>query len=83
MKHAFMISRTIVNCTLKVGESRPKRPRTERSTGKVMISTRHIIFIDYLEKEKTLTGEYWTLRSQKKNAVFAAEKKSCYVMIRH
>ena len=48
---------------LKPGESRPKRPKTQRSAGKVMASifwdASGIIFIDYLEKGKTITGEYY------------------------
>lgn len=48
---------------LQAGESRPKRPKTQRSAGKVMASifwdAHGIIFIDYLEKGKTITGEYY------------------------
>lgn len=46
------------------GESRPKRPKTQQSAGKVMATvfwdTQGIIFIDYLGKGKTITGEYYT-----------------------
>lgn len=47
---------------LTPGESRPKRPKTQQLAGKVMASVfwdaHGIIFIDYLEKGKTITGEY-------------------------
>ena len=45
------------------GESAPKRPKTQQSAGKVMASVfwdaHGIIFIDYLEKGKTITGAYY------------------------
>lgn len=45
------------------GESRPKRPKTQQSAGKVLATvfwdTKGIIFIDYLQKGKTITGEYY------------------------
>lgn len=45
------------------GESAPKRPKAQKSAGKVMATifwdARGIIFIDYLEKGKTITGEYY------------------------
>ncbi|XP_025156069.1 histone-lysine N-methyltransferase SETMAR-like [Harpegnathos saltator] len=45
------------------GESRPKRPKTQQSAGKVMASVfwdaHGIIFIDYLEKGKTINSEYY------------------------
>lgn len=48
---------------LEAGESRPKRPRTQQSAGKVLASifwdAKGIIFIDYLEKGKTINSEYY------------------------
>lgn len=45
------------------GESRPKRPKTQTSAGKVMASVfwdaHGILFIDYLEKGKTINSEYY------------------------
>lgn len=45
------------------GESRPKRPKTQQSAGKVMASvfwdTHGILFIDYLEKGKTINSDYY------------------------
>jgi len=45
------------------GESRPKRPKTQISAGKVMASVfwdaHGILFIDYLEKGKTINSEYY------------------------
>ena len=56
---------------LKPGETRPKRPKTQRSAGKVMASVfwdaHGIIFIDYLEKGKTITGEYYATLLDKLN----------------
>ena len=50
---------------LQADESRPKCPKTQRLAGKVMASVfwdaRGIIFIDYLEKRKTITGEYYVI----------------------
>lgn len=46
------------------GETAPKRPKTQQWAGKVMASVfwdaRGIIFIDYLEKGKTITGAYYS-----------------------
>ena len=45
------------------GESRPKRAKTQQSAGKVMASvfwdTHGILFIDYLEKGKTINSDYY------------------------
>lgn len=45
------------------GESPPKRPKTQQSAGKVMASVfwdaHGIIFIDYLEKGKTINSDYY------------------------
>jgi len=46
------------------GESAPKKAKTIPSTGKVMIifwDARDIIFINFLEKGKTITGVYLRL----------------------
>lgn len=46
------------------GQSAPKRPKTQQWTGKVMASVfwdaNGIIFVDYLEKGKTITGAYYS-----------------------
>ena len=48
---------------LQAGESRPKHPKTQCSAGKVMVSifwdAHNIIFIEYLEKRKTIVGKYY------------------------
>lgn len=45
------------------GESRPKRPKTQQSAGKVLASVfwdaKGIIFIDYFEGGRTITGDYY------------------------
>ena len=45
------------------GENRPKRPKTQMSAGKVLASvfwdTHGILFIDYLEKGRTINSEYY------------------------
>ena len=45
------------------GESRPKRPKTQQWAGKVMASVfwdaHGILFIDYLEKGKTINSDYY------------------------
>ena len=45
------------------GESRPKRPKTQQSAGKVMASVfwdaHSIIYIDYLEKGKYINSDYY------------------------
>ena len=45
------------------GESRPKRPKTQQSAGKVMVSVfwnaHGIIYIDYLEKGKYINSDYY------------------------
>ena len=50
---------------IKPGESAPKRPKTQQSARKVMVSVfwdgHGIIFIDYLEKGRTITGAYYTV----------------------
>ena len=46
-----------------LGESAPKRPNTQQSAGEVMASifwnALEVIFIDYLEKGKTIAGTYY------------------------
>ena len=48
---------------VKPGESAPKRPKTQRSAGKVMArvfwDAYRIIFIDYREKIRMITGAYY------------------------
>lgn len=48
---------------LETGESRPKRPKTQQSAGKVLASVfwdaDGIIFIDYLEKGRTINADYY------------------------
>ena len=48
---------------LTPGESTPKRPKTQQSSGKVIASVfwdaHGVIFIDYLEKGRTITGEFY------------------------
>ena len=45
------------------GESHPKRPKTQQWAGKVMApvfcDARGILFIDYLEKGKTINSDYY------------------------
>ena len=56
---------------LKSHESRPKRPKDQRSAEKVMASVfwdaHGIIFIDYLQKGRTITGEYYATLLDKLN----------------
>ena len=44
-------------------ESRPKRPKTLTSTGKVLVSVfwdvQSILFLDYLVKGRTISSEYY------------------------
>ena len=46
------------------GENRPKRSKTLMSAGKLLTSTfwdvHDILFIDYLEKRRTINSEYYT-----------------------
>ena len=48
---------------VKPGESAPERPKTQQSAGKVMASVfrdaHGVIFIDYLEKGRTITEAYY------------------------
>ncbi|XP_012564110.2 histone-lysine N-methyltransferase SETMAR-like [Hydra vulgaris] len=68
-------------------EPTPKRGKTQQSAGKVMASvfwdTHGIIFIDYLEKEKTINSDYYiallerlTDEIAKKTTSFEEEKSS-------
>ena len=45
------------------GESAPKRPKMQQSAGKVMDNifwdAHGLIFIDYFEKGRTITGAYY------------------------
>ena len=45
------------------GENRPKQPKMQTSAGKVLASVfwdvQGIVFIDYLEKERTINSEYY------------------------
>lgn len=75
------------------GERAPKKAQTVQSAGKVMATvfwdSQGIIFIDYLEKGKTITGNttvnYWvdsTLHSRK-NGLFRTAKKCSFTTITH
>ena len=48
---------------IKPRESTSKRPKTQQSAGKVVASVswdaHRVIFIDYLEKGRTITGTYY------------------------
>ena len=48
---------------VKPGESAPKRPKMQQSTGEVMASVfwdeHGVIFIDYLEKDRMISGAYY------------------------
>ena len=48
---------------IAAGKSRPKRPKTQQWAGKVMASVfwdaNSILFIDYLEKGKTINSDYY------------------------
>ena len=63
MDHYTPKSREGSNQWVKPDESAPKRPKTQQSAGKVMASvfwdTHWVIFIDYLEKGRTITGAYY------------------------
>ena len=59
---------------VEAGSSAPKKAKTVHSAGKVMATvfwdSSGIIFIDYLEKGKTITGEYYaTLLNQLNDAI--------------
>ena len=49
---------------IAAGEPRPEHPKAQQSAGKVMASVfwdvHGIIFIDYLEKGKTINSDYYT-----------------------
>ena len=49
---------------VKPDESAPKRPKTQQSAGKVLASVfwdaHGVIFIDHLEKRRTITGTHYT-----------------------
>ena len=61
------------------GESRPKRPKTQSSAGKVLASVfwdaQGILFIDYFEKGRTINTEYYialdiAINEEEKGAFF-------------
>lgn len=78
------------------GESRPKRPKTQKSAGKIMASVfwdaHGILFIDYLEKGKTINSEYYMAlldrlsaeikkkrpHMQKKKVLFQQDNAPCH-----
>ena len=78
------------------GESRPKRPKTQQWDGKVMASVfcdaHGILFIDYLEKGKTIKSDYYMALldllsaeikekrpyMQKKNVLFHQDNAPCH-----
>lgn len=61
-----------------VGESRPKRPKTQTSAGKVMASvfwdSHGILFIDYVEKGKTINSEYYMALLERLKAEIDAKR---------
>jgi len=77
---------------LKSHESRPKQPKDQCSAGKVMASVfwdaHGIIFIDYLQKGRTVTGEYYValldkLNDEIKKKLIWRRKKFCTIIITH
>lgn len=60
------------------GESRPKRPKTQQLAGKVMASVfwdaNGIIFIDYLEKGKTINSDYYMVLLDRLKAEIAKKR---------
>ena len=75
------------------GESRLKRPKTQQWAGKVMASVfwdaHGILFIDYLEKSKTINSDYYMAlmdRSSeeiKKKRPYMQNKKCCSTKTMH
>ena len=72
---------------VEAGESVPKRPKTQPSSGKVMATVfwdvQGIIHIDYLERGKTITDQYysesldrWMLQSRLKDHIWHTKKSS-------
>ena len=67
------------------GKSRPKRPKTQTSAGKVLASifwdVQGILFIDYLEKGRIINSEYYIAlrvfegRNRQKTATKEEEEK--------
>ena len=79
---------------VKPGESALKRPKTQQSIGKVMASVfwdaHGVIFIDYLEKGRTITGAYYAAlldrlvdQIRKKRPRLKEKKKSFFIMTMH
>ena len=60
------------------GERRPKRPKTQTAAGKVMASvfwdSHGILFIDYLEKGKTINSEYYMALLERLKAEIDAKR---------
>jgi hypothetical protein len=79
-------------CT-EAGCSAPKKTRSVPSAGKVMASVfwyaEGILFIDYLEKGKTITGEYYSNRLTRLNEKICVKrpglqkKKSSFIRTMH
>ena len=75
------------------GESAPKHPKTQQSAGKVMASVfwdiRGVIFIDYLEEGRTITGAYYAALLDQlvdeisKKRLYLKKKKSFFMMTIH
>ena len=78
---------------VKPGESAPKRPKTQQSTGKVMASVVWVahgaIFIDYLERGRTIIGAYYNILLDRlvdeirKKRPDLKKKKSFFMMTMH
>ena len=78
---------------IKPGESAPKRPKTQQSIGKVMASVfwdaHGVIFIDYLEKERPITGAYYAalldrlVDDIRRKRPHLKNKKSFFMMTMH
>ena len=78
---------------VKPGESASKLPKTQQSSGKVMTSVfcdaYRVIFIDYLEKGRTITGSYYAalldrlVDKIRKKQPHLKKKKSFFMMTMH
>ena len=100
MKYGFTTSAVVKLAEwTAAGESRPKRPKTQTSAGKVLASVfwdaQGILFIDYLEKERTINSKYYIAllmrlkeeiakkrpQMEKKKVLFYQDNAPCHMSI--
>lgn len=80
-KHQSVESKRSSPGRVRTGKNRPERPKPQKSVDKIMASvfwnTDEILFVEYLQKGKSIKMHFIEYRNQEKTAPYA--KKRSYI----